>query len=43
MLNYCLEDTIIGLSIYGLWTADKNVENLYKIIKGGDGNNLKYK
>lgn len=25
MLNYCIEDSITGKSIYGIWTADKNI------------------
>lgn len=29
MLNYCIDDSITGTNIYGVWTADKNIEKLW--------------
>jgi hypothetical protein len=29
LLNYCIEDSITGKSIYGIWTADKNIEKIW--------------
>jgi hypothetical protein len=30
MLNYCIEDSITGKSIYGIWTADKTIEKIWQ-------------
>ena len=32
MMNYMFEDTISGLEIFGIWTADEKVNRIYKSI-----------
>jgi hypothetical protein len=34
MLNYCIEDSITGKSIYGIWTADKAIEKVWQHLEG---------
>lgn len=33
ILNYCIEDSIMGDSIYGVWTADKTIEKILHYLK----------
>jgi hypothetical protein len=34
MLNYFIEDSITGKSIYGIWTADKVIEKVWQHLEG---------
>ncbi len=34
LLNYAVEESIQGLCIHGIWTADPNFEQLCQKIKG---------
>ena len=33
MLNYCIEDSITGKSIFGLWTADRTIEKVWQYLE----------
>ena len=32
MLNYMFEDTISGLNVFGIWSADENLKKIFKKI-----------
>ena len=33
MLNYCIEDSITGKSIFGIWTADRTIEKVWQYLE----------
>jgi hypothetical protein len=33
MLNYCIDDSITGKSIFGIWTADKTIEKVWQHLE----------